>query len=81
MLPQSGREIDTSPDADAQRRRTWLPGKSVRPLGSSFLVGVLVWAVLDLAFGITFSSVARYLLPPVVLLCLVLSILDYDSDG
>ena len=49
-------------------------------LRSSFFVGVLVWAALDLGFGITFSSVVRYLLAPVVLLCLVLSILDYRSD-
>ncbi len=77
----SNREVDTRSETGPQQRRTWLPSEWVRPLPSSFLVGFLVWAILDLGFGITFSSVARYLLPPVVLLCLVLSILNYDSDG
>lgn len=81
MLPPSDREVDTRPETDPQQQRTWLQSRWVRPFRSSFLLGVLMWAVLDLGFGITFSGVARYLLAPVVLLCLVLSILDYGSDG
>lgn len=81
MLPPSDREVDTRSETGPQQQRTWLQSGWVRPLPSSFLVGILVWAVLDLGFGITFSSVARYLLPPVVLLCLVLSILDDRSDS
>ncbi len=80
MLPPSDREVDTRSETGSQQQRTWLPSEWVRPLRSSFFVGVLVWAVLDLGFGITFPSVVRYLLAPVVLLCLVLSILDYRSD-
>lgn len=78
---QASDRVDTRSETGLQQRRTWLPSEWVRPLRSSFLVRVPVWAVLDLGFGITFSSVARYLLPPVVLLCLVLSILDYRSEG
>ena len=81
MLPPLNCEIDTSSDADAQQRRTWLTSTCARPLWSSFFVWLVVWAALDLGFGITFSSIARYLLPPIVLLGLVVSILDYRSDG
>ena len=81
MLPQRHCENDTSSDADPQQRRTWLSNMCARPLWSSFFVWLMVWAVLDLGFGITFSSIARYLVPPIVLLGLVISILDYRSDG
>ena len=81
MLSPPHCEIDTSSDADAQQRRTWLSSKCARPLWPSFFVGLVVWAVLDLGFGITFSSIARYILPPLVLLGLVISILDYRSEG
>lgn len=77
---QASDRVDTRSETDPQQRRTRLPSEWVRPLRSSFLVWVPVWAVLDLGFGIIFSAVARYLVPPVVLLCLVLSILDYGSD-
>lgn len=81
MQPPRHCEVDTSSDADAQQRRTWLSSKCVRSLWPSFFVGLAVWAALDLGFGITFSSIARYILPPLVLLGLVISILDYRSDG
>ena len=81
MLPPLDCEIDTSSDADAQQRRTRLPSTCARPLWSSFFVWLVVWAALDLGFGITFSSIARYLLPPIVLLGLVISIMDYRSGG
>ncbi len=81
MLSPPHCDTDTSSDADAQQRRTWLSSMCARPLWSSFFVWLTVWAVLDLGFGITFSSIARYLVPPIVLLGLVISILDYRSDG
>ena len=81
MPPHPGREVDTRSDADPKRPQTWLSSRWVRPLRSSFFVWIVVWAVLDLGFGITFSGIARYILPPVVLLVLVLSILDLGSDG
>lgn len=65
----------------AQQRRTWLSSKCARPLWPSFFVGLVIWAVLDLGFGITFSSMARFILAPLELLGLVISILDYGSDG
>lgn len=74
-------EIDTGSEAEAGRRRTWLSSKCARPFWPSVFAWIVVWAVLDLGFGITFSSIARYIVPPLVLLGLVISILDYRSDG
>ena len=80
MLTPRRCEIDTSADADAQQRRTWLSSKCARSFWPSVFAWLGVWAVLDLAFGITFSSIARYIVAPLVLLGLVISILDYRSD-
>ena len=81
MLTPPRCEIDTSSDAGAQQSRTWLSSKCARSFWPSVFAWLVVWAVLDLACGITFSSIARYILPPLVLLGLVISILDYRSDG
>lgn len=80
MLTPPRCQIDAGPDADAQPRRTWLSSKCARSFWPSLLIWLVVWAVLDLGFGITFSSIARYIVAPLVLLGLVISILDYRSD-
>ena len=67
-------------EANAQQRRTWLSSKCARPLWPSLLVGLVVSAALDLGFGITLFSIARFILLRLVLLGLVMSILDYRSD-
>ena len=82
MLPSSGHQIDTKPEADPPTARGQCSRvKWTRHLSSGFVVGLVAAAVLDLGFGISFSSIARYFLPPVVVLSLVVSVLDYCSDG
>ena len=80
MLPSSGRPIDTKPEADPQQHRACSRVKWTRHLSSGFVVGLVAAAVLDLGFGVSFSSIARYVLPPLVVLGLVVSVLDYSSD-
>ena len=80
MLPSSGRQIDTKPEADPQQHRACPRVKWTRHLSSPFVVGLVTAAVLDLGFGVSFSSIARYVLPPLVVLGLVVSVLDYSSD-
>ena len=80
MLPSSGHQIDTKPEADPQQHRACSRVKWTRHLSSGFVVGLVAAAVLDLGFGISFSSIARYVVPPLVVLGLVVSVLDYSSD-
>ena len=63
MLPSSGRQIDTKPEADPQQHRACPRVKWTRRLSSPFVVGLVTAAVLDLGFGVSFSSIARYVVP------------------
>ena len=80
MLPSSGHQIDTKSEADPQQHRACPRVKWTRHLSSPFVVGLVTAAVLDLGFGVSFSSIARYVVPPLVVLGLVVSVLDYSSD-
>ena len=80
MVPPIHSEVDTMSEADPQRRGTWLSRPWARPLKSGILIGLVTAAVLDLGFGINISGIARSILPLVVVLCLVISILDYCRD-